>query len=148
MYGIITEAGLGGLERALQKYPNIKFLGHSPGWWSEVSGDVPEEMRNNYPTGPVAPGGRVPELMREYPNMYGDLSAGSGYGALTRDPEWGYDFIEEFQGQLLMGLDICYRDNDDCGLLGFLRDSLAQGKISQQAFDKIMGDNAVSLLDL
>ena len=86
--------------------------------------------------------------MRKYPNMYGDLSAGSGRNALTRDPEWGYDFIAEFQDQLLMGLDVCRADNDACLLLVFLREGLAQGRISQEAFDKIMGENAVRLLGL
>ena len=148
MYGLITEPGLGGLERALQKYPNIKFLGHSPGWWSEVSGKVKEEERNGYPTEPVAPGGRVPELMRKYPNMRGDLSSGSGCNALTRDPEWGYDFIEEFQDRLLMGLDICYPDNDEAALIGFLRNAVSEGRVSREAFDKIMGGNAVALLGL
>ena len=32
------------------------------------------------------------ELLRKYPNLYGDLSAGSGYNAITRDPAFGDAF--------------------------------------------------------
>ena len=42
-----------------------------------------------YPDGPVAPGGAIDTLMDKYPNLHGDLSAGSGAGAISRDPEFG-----------------------------------------------------------
>ena len=147
-YGLITEPGLGGLERALQRYPKLQLLGHSPGWWSEVAPNPTLAERDGYPKDKILPGGRVPELLRQYKNMWGDLSAGSGHNAVSRDPEWGYALIEEFQDQLLMGLDICIPSNDKCELLQFLRDGLAGGNISRQAFDKVMGGNAVRLLGL
>ena len=146
-YGLVCEPGLGGLERALQRFPGLALLGHSPGFWSEVSGDC-GPSRAGYPKAKVAPGGRVPQLMRTYPNVYGDMSAGSGYNALARDPEWAYEFIDEFQDRLLMGLDICWPSNDKCPLLDFLRAALEEKKISRTAFDKIMGGNAVELLKL
>ena len=148
VYGIITEPGLTDLERQLARYPRLQFLGHSPGWWSEVGPNPAAAERNGYPTGKVAPGGRVPELMRKYGNMWGDLSAGSGFGAVSRDPEWGCGFIEEFQDRLLMGLDICTPSNDKCELVYWLRDAVKKGKISRSAFDKVMGENAVKLLGL
>ena len=40
----------------------------------------------SYPTGPVVRVGLTDRLLEEYPNIYGDISAGSGLGALTRDP--------------------------------------------------------------
>jgi len=86
--------------------------------------------------------------MRKYDNLWGDLSANSGYNALSRDPEWGYAFIEEFQDRLLMGLDICWPSNDACPLLGFLRQAAEAGRISQRADEKLMGGNAVRLLGL
>ncbi len=33
----------------------------------------------------VPPGGQVPELLRKYHNLHADLSAGSGFCAITRD---------------------------------------------------------------
>ena len=38
-------------------------------------------------------GGLTDRWLEEYPNVYGDLSAGSGWNALTRDPEFGPDFV-------------------------------------------------------
>ena len=96
----------------------------------------------------VAAGGRAPELLHLYPNLWGDLSARSGYNAVSRDPVWGYEFIEEFQDRLLMGLDICRPSNDACPLIGFLKDALETKKISRTAYDKVMGGNAERLLGL
>jgi len=149
MYGLIDVAGLYGMERALQKFPRLQLLGHSPGFWTEVSVPRSRAERNAYPKSKVLPGGRVPELMRKYDNLWGDLSAGSGCNAISRDPEWGYDFIEEFQDRLLMGMDLCLPSHDPkVFCLHFLREAHAAGKVSQQAFDKIMGENAVRLLGL
>lgn len=147
-YGIITEPGLGGLERALGRFPALPIIGHSPPFWAEVGGNPSMAERNGYPKGPVAPGGRLPELLRKHSNLWADLSAGSGHNAVSRDPEWGYAFLEEFQDRVLMGLDICIPSNDKCLLIGFLRDGLAAGKLSRTAFDKIMGGNAIRLLAL
>lgn len=147
-YGLITEAGLGGLERALKKFPTLQLLGHSQGFWSEVAPYPTKAERGGYPKGNVAPGGRVLELLRTYGNLWGDLSAGSGYNAVSRDPEWGYAFIEEFQDRLLLGLDICRPSNDECKLVGFLNDAVTTGSISRAAYEKVMGGNAARLLKL
>ncbi len=89
-YGVVDDFGLPRLEKALQDFPNLKFLGHSQRFWSFISGDVTEENWGGYPRGPVTPGGRVIELMEKYPNLYGDMSAGSGGNAFMGDPEFGY----------------------------------------------------------
>ena len=146
-YGLISEPGLGGLERALKKFPKLQLVGHSQAFWSEV-GPVSEEERGGYPKGKVLPGGAVPRLLREYSTLWGDLSAGSGFNAVNRDPEsFGYRFLEEFQDRLCFGLDIC-RPSDKTPLVGFMRDAAAAGKISPAAHQKIMGGNASRLLKL
>ena len=98
-------------------------------------------------TGEVAPGGAVPRLLRTYPNLYGDISAGSGYNALTRDPEFGVRFLNEFHDRLFFGTDICSPKNDHrhAELLRTLRD---QGKISGQAFENIAWRNVNRVLQL
>lgn len=146
-YGIIDEIGLPGLESILKKFPNLKILGHSQGFWSEISGDVSIETKNAYPTTPVQPGGTLIRLFREYPNVFGDLSAGSGLNALQRDPEHAYRFIDEFQERLLLGLDYCSVNNDmqHVQWLTSLRDD---GRISPEAYEKIMWKNANRLLGL
>ena len=94
-YGVVDEFGLPRLEYVLDRFPALKVLGHSQRFWSLISGDAPVDVWNGYPKGRVAAGGRVVELMRRYGNLCGDLSAGSGYNALSRDPEFACDFIEE-----------------------------------------------------
>jgi hypothetical protein len=146
-YGLCDDLGLPQLEICLERFPHLVFLGHSQAFWSEISGDVTDATRGGYPDGPVADGGRVSELMREYPNLCGDLSANSGYNALARDPAFGYAFIEEFQDGLLFGTDICSPTNQT-PLVDFLRDAVEAGHISREAFEKVTRRNAAHLLAL
>ena len=99
------KVGLPGLERVLRAAPETTFILHATHWWSENSGDVRDEDRGGYPKRPVTPGGKVDILFQTYPNIYGDLSAGSGYNALTRDPEFGRQFLERNKDRLLFGTD-------------------------------------------
>jgi len=145
-YGLVDDPGLPRLEGALKKFPNLLFFGHSQPFWAEI-GPVAVEDRNRYPKGKVLQGGRVPELLRRYPNLYGDLSAGSGFNAVSRDPEFGYEFFETFQDRLFFGTDICAPHNDT-PLVGFLRDAADTGKISREAFKKITWRNADRVLGL
>jgi len=143
-YGLYDEPGLPRLEGALKKFPGVKFLGHSQPFWAEISADLKPEDRNTYPPGKVTPG-RIVELMRNYPNLCGDLSAGSAYNALTRDPEFGYAFMEEFKNKLYFGTDICAPEND-MKLSSWMNDALERGKISREAYEKIGRENAEVLL--
>jgi predicted TIM-barrel fold metal-dependent hydrolase len=58
-----------------------------------------------YPVGKVTAGGLTDRYLRDYPNMYGDLAAGSGATAISRDGEHGAFFIERHQDKLLFGSD-------------------------------------------
>ena len=91
--------------------------------------------------------GVVPRLFRQYPNLYGDLSAGSGANALMRDPDYAVRFLHEFQDRLMFGTDICSVDQP-LPLAGFLLGLREQGKISDLLFRKVARENAVRLLDL
>jgi len=145
-YGLVDDLGLPRLEKELQKFPNLKFLGHSQAFWSEISSDIDNETRRKCNTGKVRPG-RVVELMRKYPNLCGDISAHSGYNALTRDPEFGYAFIEEFQDKLYFGTDIC--SPGDCeNLYSWLDEAASNNKISYTAYNKICMDNSAILLGI
>ena len=57
------------------------------------------------PKGPVTPGGITDRLLSDYPNMYGDLSAGSGLNAFLRDEDNARDFLKRHQDKLLFGSD-------------------------------------------
>jgi len=146
-YALVDELGLPRLKKVLSTLPKLILLGHSQPFWSEIAPDVTDENRNTYPNGPVADGGRIPELMRRYPNLNGDLSAGSGHNAVSRDPAFGYRFMEEFQDRLLFGTDICAPHNET-PLVDFLNAAGRDGSISRQAYEKIAWRNADRLLNL
>lgn len=150
-YGLIDDLHLPRFEAAVHKFPDLIFLCHSQPFWSEISGDVTEETRGGYPKGPVIEGGKAAELITDHPNVYGDLSAGSGFNAVSRDPEFGYRFLEQCQDKLLFGTDVCAPSNRNDVLVNlkrFLEDALTAGHISQTVFDKVMYRNAERLLGL
>lgn len=97
--------GLPGLEKAIRENPATVFIGHGPGWWASISGDVKQADLGGYPKGPVAPGGAIDRLMDKYANLFGDLSAGSGAGAIKRDPAFGREFLIRRADRLMFGTD-------------------------------------------
>ena len=83
--------------------------------------------------------GMVPELMRRYPNLYCDISGGSGRDAFSRNIEFTKAFISEFEDRILHGRDAFTTIHRD----------LIQGlDISKSAKDKIMGENALKLVPI
>ena len=147
-YGIVDEAGLPRFEKVLAMFPRLRFLGHSQKFWAEIYADENVD-RDGYPKGKVR-AGRLVELFRKYPNLCGDLSAGSGYNALSRDPEFAYAFLEEFQDRLFFGTDICSPtdiDSDMLKLSSFLDQAMLAGKISYTAYEKVSRGNALALLE-
>ena len=145
-YGLYDEPGLPRLEKVLGTYPDLVFLGHSQPFWAEISVLDDPESRNGYPKGPVKPG-RLVDLMRAYPNLYGDLSAGSGFNAITRDPEFGLAFLEEFQDRLLFGTDIANVPQDLPIVSTFAR-FREEALLSPEALENITWKNADRVLKL
>ncbi len=145
-YGCYDEPGLPRLEKVLKECPNLTLLGHSQPFWAEIGAGVTEEARRGYPEGKVTPG-RLVDLMREFPNLYGDLSANSGYNAISRDPEFGYRFLEEFQDRLLFGTDIVY-PLQELPIVPFFRKLAEEKLITEEAYEKITWKNAKRLLGL
>ncbi|MCP4639294.1 MAG: amidohydrolase family protein [bacterium] len=146
-YGFYDEVGLPRLETVLKAFPNLRFLAHSQYFWSEVGTNVVEDgKRTPYPKGPVTPG-RVVELMRKYPSLLGDLCAGSGYGAISRDLEFGCAFMEEFQDRLFWGTDIA-NVPQNLPIVAFFKKLREERLISDEAYEKITWRNANALLGL
>ncbi len=125
-----------GLERVLKECPGTVFIAHGPGWWRYISGDA-EQVEGSYPEGKVKEGGRITKLLEEYPNLYGDISAGSGFNALTRDKEFGLGFVEKFYKKLLYGTD--YHDRKHL-------DYILETGFSDEIVDFILSKNAESLV--
>jgi predicted TIM-barrel fold metal-dependent hydrolase len=98
--------------RMLEKFAKVNFIGHAQTWWANIDGNH-RDQRVLYPKGPVAPGGLTDRYLADYENLYGDLSAGSGLNALTRDESFTQGFLDRHQNRLLFGSDC--NDSDPGG---------------------------------
>ncbi len=128
--------GIEAFERALRACAETVFIGHAPGFWAHISGDDLYDQVP-YPTGKVVPGGKLPQMFRQYPNLYADLSAGSGLNALTRDSPFAREFLLEFQDRLLYGRD-CF-DNR-------MQEFLNSLGLPDEVLGKIYAGNALRLV--
>ncbi|MBR2374477.1 MAG: amidohydrolase family protein [Lentisphaeria bacterium] len=144
-YGAIDDPGLPRLEHALQLCPDTVFLGHSPCFWNEIDGDLSDEEKNRYPNSPYVKKGKLWELFEKYPNLWGDCSAGSGHRALSKDPK-GYEFLEKFHEKVCFGTDrFTAIDEPIPPIIGYLKEGLDSGKLSQEAYDCITHKNYLRL---
>lgn len=148
-YGVVDEPGLPLLERALNKYPNLIFIGHSQPFWHEISGGAGEsrEERYEWGKGPVTPGGRLGQLFEKYPNLYGDLSANSGGCAMMRDEAFGLAFLEAWKDRLMFGTDMVNVDME-FPLGGWLDQKVEEGALSFTACQAIVRGNAKRIFGL
>lgn len=103
--------------KMLEKFPRVKFLGHAQTWWANIDRNHTDQSVL-YPKGPVTPGGLTDRYLGDYPNMFGDLSAGSGLNALTRDEQFTRDFLARHRDKLLFGSDCSDRDGGGPACLG------------------------------
>jgi predicted TIM-barrel fold metal-dependent hydrolase len=128
--------GIDALERTLALCPETNFIGHAPGFWAHISGDELYKAEA-YPKPPVVPGGKIEILLERYPNLYCDISAGSGHNALNRDHGHARKFLEKWQDRVLFGRD--YFDNIHRTLLESL-------SLPASALEKIYCGNARRIL--
>ncbi len=91
--------------RMLEKYPKTLFIAHAQTWWANIDKSYQDDPKNLYPKGKVTAGGLTDRYLTDYPNMYGDLSAGSGLNALQRDEEHAREFLRRHQNKLIYGSD-------------------------------------------
>ena len=103
--------------KMLEKFPRVKFLGHAQTWWANIDRNHTDQGVL-YPKGPVTPGGLTDRYLTDYPNMFGDLSAGSGLNALRRDEDFTRDFLTRHRDKLLFGSDCSDRDGGGPACLG------------------------------
>lgn len=75
------------LENALRSNPNCVFIAHGPAWWKQFGS------------------GQCDRLLKAYPNLHADLSAGSGAKALGKDKEYTTRFMKDHGTKLLFGTD-------------------------------------------
>jgi len=147
IYGIYDDPGLPQLEATLQRFPKLKFFAHSQSFWAEMGRLQTPADRGGYPDYPIEEEGVVPKFLRRYENLYGDLSAGSGCNALSRDSDYAVGFLTEFQDRLFFGTDICAPDTPT-PLVDFLLELRGSHRISEEVFQKIARENANRILQL
>jgi predicted TIM-barrel fold metal-dependent hydrolase len=133
--------------RILEKFPMVNFIGHAQTWWANI--DAKADQATLYPKGPVTPGGLTDKYLTDYPNMFGDMSAGSGLNAMLRDEEHARAFLARHADKLMYGSDC----NDAAGqgeacsgaqMLATVR-RLAPDKATER---KILCENARRVLKL
>lgn len=90
--------------KMLEKYPRVNFIGHAQTWWANIDKNHSDQSIL-YPKTKVTPGGITDRLLSNYPNMFGDLSAGSGLLSMTRDEDQARNFLTRHQDKLLYGSD-------------------------------------------
>ncbi|HRE51628.1 MAG TPA: amidohydrolase family protein [Flavitalea sp.] len=136
--------------KILEQYPKVNFIGHAQTWWANIDKHHADQSVL-YPKGSVEPGGITDRYLSDYPNMYGDLSAGSGLNALTRDETHARAFLEKHQDKLLYGSDCAdssgVADSGKCtGAVDIqtIRNFSANKKIER----KLFYENAKKLLKL
>lgn len=95
--------GIENFHRVLEKFPRVNFIGHAQTWWANI--DKKHDQPVLYPKTKVTPGGITDRLLKDYPNMYADMSAGSGLNSLQRDADHARWFIERHQDKMLFGSD-------------------------------------------
>ncbi|MEN6356171.1 MAG: amidohydrolase family protein [Armatimonadota bacterium] len=130
--------GIEALERAVKACPDTIFLGHAPGFWAHISGDDKFD-KEPYPTGKVEPGGKLIDMLDTYPNLYCDISSGSGCNALSRDPEFGRQFLIDYSDRILYARD--YFDNKHQEFINSL-------DLPKEVTNQIYSGNALKLVPL
>jgi len=130
----------------LKKYPKVNFIGHAQTWWANIDKNCDNKANNLYPKGPVTPGGITDRYLSDYPNMFGDLSAGSGQNAFKRDPDHARGFIERHQDKLLFGSDCTDTIGRGAGCTGAMQIAQVRKFSPTKAIErKLLYENAKKL---
>ena len=133
--------------KVLERYPQVNFIGHAQSWWLNI--DKNADQKTLYPKGPVTPGGLTDRWLSDYPNMYGDLSAGSGLNAMLRDEEHARGFLSRHQDKLLYGSDCSDRIGDGPKCSGSQQlAAIRRLSPSSQATEKMLHGNAARVLKI
>ena len=124
------------LERRIRQFPGIRFIGHGPDFWNNISQS--QDPKYVHQKGSIEEFGIIDRLLEVYDNFYCDISGTSGYNALTRDPKKGQIFVQKHAGKILYGT-----DNTRYPLLELLKSM----KLTKEQLDRILFKNAELVLN-
>ena len=134
--------------RMLEKYSRVRFIGHAQTWWANIDRNHADQ-KVLYPKGPVTAGGLTDRYLADYPNMFGDLSAGSGLNALSRDEEFTRGFLQRHQDKLVFGSDCSDSDGKGPNCIGSQTIAIIRRLAANPAIErKLLHGNAQKLLRL
>ena len=89
--------------RILEKFPSVNFIGHAQTFWANI--DAKADQAVLYPKGPITAGGLTDKYLTDFPNLFADMSAGSGLNALMRDQAHAREFVARHADKLMFGSD-------------------------------------------
>jgi uncharacterized protein len=89
--------------KILERHPKVNFIGHAQTFWGNIDKNLDQKVL--YPKTKVTPGGLTDRWLSDYPNLYADMSAGSGLNALLRDEDNARQFLQRHQDKLIYGSD-------------------------------------------
>jgi hypothetical protein len=138
--------GIERFHKMLEKYPSVNFIGHAQTFWGNIDKNHRQEVM--YPKGPVTAGGITDRLLSDYPNMWGDLSAGSGLNALTRDEDHARGFLARHQDRLIYASDCSDREGQGKTCSGSQQLAAVQRLAPAGALPKLLNGNAKFLLKM
>lgn len=158
-FGLYDLPGLPMLEHTLQRFPELKFIAHGPMFWGEYTVNCRPaylkpifrndglQYRAHRQSGPIEREGVCQQLLRGYPNLYGELSDAAYW--LRRDEDFAVKFLCEFQDRLFFGTDCC---NSEVGIefplkkwFDYMHES---GKLPTEVWKKICRNNAIDFFNL
>jgi predicted TIM-barrel fold metal-dependent hydrolase len=126
------------LESTLKDYPNINFVAHGLMFWKFLSADA-DKFVGDLPKGPMNGEGLIWRLLREYPNLYADISGPSGINAMTRDPQTTKLFLSTFEDKILYATDNFMKGQ---------REFINSLNLAKTTCSKIYGENACKIMCL
>jgi len=133
--------------KVLERFPQVNFIGHAQTWWGNIDKKLDQKVL--YPKTPVTPGGLTDRWLSDYPNMYADMSAGSGLNALLRDEEHARGFLKRQQNKLLYGSDCSDREGQGEKCSGSQQiAAIRRLAPDEQAIRKILHGNAARVLKM
>jgi predicted TIM-barrel fold metal-dependent hydrolase len=132
--------------KMLEKHTRTNFIGHAQTWWANI--DKAHNPENGlYPKGPVEAGGLTDRYLSDYPNMFADMSAGSGLNSLLRDEAHTVEFLDRHQDKILYGSDCADSIGRGPGCQGARTlDAIRRLAKNGSIVRKILHDNAARII--
>lgn len=139
--------GIENFHNVLKRHPKVNFIGHAQTWWGNI--DKNHDQAVMYPKTPLVPGGITDRLLSDYPNMWGDMSAGSGLNSMLRDEDQARAFLKRHQDKLLFGSDCNDRQANGPKCLGSqIIAAIRKLSPDKKVERKILYDNASKLMKI